>query len=66
MSYELPETFDPQNQEGTSWDLLPNGEYVAEVIEAAVMQPKTATATTSLLRGRSSPATMKIAVFGSG
>jgi hypothetical protein len=40
MSTELPEPFDPNSQEGTSWDLLAVGEYVATIVEAAVAQPK--------------------------
>jgi hypothetical protein len=40
MSMEFPETFDPQTEQGNSWDLLPIGEYVAEAIEADVAPPK--------------------------
>lgn len=40
MSTQLPEPFDPGSQEGNSWELLPVGEYVAQIVEAAVMQPK--------------------------
>jgi hypothetical protein len=40
MSMEFPETFDPDTQEGNSWDLLPDGEYVAQAIEAKVAQPQ--------------------------
>jgi hypothetical protein len=41
MSTQLPENFDPENQEGNSWELLPVGEYVAQIVEATVLQPKT-------------------------
>jgi hypothetical protein len=40
MSTQLPETFDPENQEGNSWDLVPIGEYAAAIVEIAVAQPK--------------------------
>jgi hypothetical protein len=40
MSTQLPETFDPENQEGNSWELLPVGEYVAQIIEVGVQKPK--------------------------
>jgi hypothetical protein len=40
MSTQLPETFDPESQEGNSWELLPEGEYPAQIVEAGVMQPK--------------------------
>jgi hypothetical protein len=40
MSTQLPETFEPENQEGNSWDLLPVGEYAATIVEIAVTQPK--------------------------
>jgi hypothetical protein len=40
MSTQLPETFDPENQVGNSWDLLPIDEYAAAIIEIAVAQPK--------------------------
>jgi Protein of unknown function (DUF669) len=40
MPTQLPENFDPENQEGNSWELLPDGEYIAEIIEATVQQPK--------------------------
>jgi hypothetical protein len=36
----LPETFDPQVEEGTHFDVLPVGTYVAQVIDASVSQPK--------------------------
>ena len=39
MSTQLPETFDPTTQEGNSWDVLPVGEYVAQVVESSVQQP---------------------------
>src|SRR5271166_4032046 len=37
----LPETFDPATQEGTTFDVLPIGTYVAQMTDAAVFQPKT-------------------------
>jgi hypothetical protein len=33
-------SFDPETQEGTSFDLIPPGDYVAQVIEANIRQPK--------------------------
>src|SRR5262245_40990613 len=39
MSTQFPETFDPTTQEGNSWDVLPVGEYVAQVVEASIQQP---------------------------
>jgi Protein of unknown function (DUF669) len=39
MSTQFPETFDPTTQEGNSWDVLPVGEYVAQVVEATIQQP---------------------------
>jgi hypothetical protein len=41
MSMDFPETFDPTTEEGNSWELIPPGEYVAEVIEAKVAPPGT-------------------------
>ena len=38
MSTQFPETFDPATQEGNA--LLPVSEYVAQVIEASIQQPK--------------------------
>ena len=38
MSTEFPEIFDPETQEGNS--PLPVGEYVAQIVEASVLQPK--------------------------
>ena len=35
----FPETFDPTTQEGNSWDVLPVGEYVAQIVEASIQQP---------------------------
>jgi hypothetical protein len=32
MSTQLPEDLVPENQEGNSWDLIPDGEYVAEIV----------------------------------
>jgi Protein of unknown function (DUF669) len=40
MNTQLPEDFDPESQEGNSWELLPDDEYTAEIVEAAVAQPK--------------------------
>jgi hypothetical protein len=40
MSTQLPETFDPETQQGNSWELLPDGDYVAEIVEAGVLSPK--------------------------
>jgi hypothetical protein len=40
MNTQLPEDFDPESQEGNSWELLPDDEYAAEIVEAAVAQPK--------------------------
>ena len=39
MSTQFPETFDPETQEGNSWELLPVGEYVAQIVEASIQQP---------------------------
>ena len=40
MSTQFPETFDPETQEGNSWELLPVNEYVAQIVEASMQQPK--------------------------
>jgi hypothetical protein len=40
MTTQFPETFDPETQEGNFWELLPVGEYVAQIVEASVQQPK--------------------------
>jgi hypothetical protein len=40
MTMELPEDFDPTQEQGNSWDLIPLGEYIAQVIEASVAPPK--------------------------
>lgn len=40
MSTQLPETFEPENQQGNSWALIPIGEYPATIVEIAVAQPK--------------------------
>ena len=40
MTTQFPETFDPETQEGNSWDVLPVGEYVAQIVEASIQQPK--------------------------
>ena len=39
MPTQFPETFDPETQEGNSWELLPVAEYVAQVVEASIQQP---------------------------
>ena len=39
MNTQFPESFDPTTQEGNSWDVLPGGEYVAQVVEASIQQP---------------------------
>jgi Protein of unknown function (DUF669) len=39
MSTQLPETFDPSSQDGSTWQ-LPVGEYSASVVEIGVMQPQ--------------------------
>jgi hypothetical protein len=39
MPTQFPETFDPETQEGNSWELLPVGEYVAQIVEASIQQP---------------------------
>jgi len=39
MSTQFPETFDPATQEGNAWDVLPVGEYVAQIVEASIQQP---------------------------
>jgi Protein of unknown function (DUF669) len=40
MNTQFPETFDPETQEGNSWELLPVGEYVAQIVEACIQPPK--------------------------
>jgi hypothetical protein len=40
MATQLPETFEPENQEGNVWDLLPIDEYAASIVEVAVDKPK--------------------------
>jgi Protein of unknown function (DUF669) len=40
MYTELPEPFDPNNQDGSSWELLPVAEYAASIVEIGVMQPQ--------------------------
>jgi hypothetical protein len=37
----LPETFDPETQEGTTFNVVPIGTYVAQIADASVYQPKT-------------------------
>ena len=32
--------FDPANEEGDNFDLVPSGEYVAEIIDAAIKVPQ--------------------------
>ena len=39
MTTQFPETFDPTTQEGNSWEVLPVGEYVAQIVEADIQQP---------------------------
>jgi hypothetical protein len=39
-STALPEAFNPEEQEGSNYDVLPKGEYVAQVIEVSVSPPK--------------------------
>ena len=39
MSTQFPETLDPATQEGNAWDVLPVGEYVAQIVEASIQQP---------------------------
>ena len=39
MNTQFPETFDPETQEGNSWELLPVAEYVAQIVEASIQQP---------------------------
>jgi hypothetical protein len=39
MPTQFPETFDPETQEGNSWELLPVAEYVAQIVEASIQQP---------------------------
>jgi Protein of unknown function (DUF669) len=36
----LPETFDPAIEEGTHFDLIPVGKYVAQITDACVAQPQ--------------------------
>jgi Protein of unknown function (DUF669). len=40
MPTEFSESFDPGTQEGNSWDPLPVGVYVAQIVQASVQQPK--------------------------
>jgi Protein of unknown function (DUF669) len=40
MPTEFPEIFDPGTQGGNSWDPLPAGVYVAQIVEASVLRPK--------------------------
>jgi Protein of unknown function (DUF669) len=40
MYQELPEPFDPNSQDGSSWELIPVGEYPASIVEIGVMQPQ--------------------------
>jgi len=39
MPTQFPEAFDPETQEGNSWELLPVDEYVAQIVEASIQQP---------------------------
>jgi Protein of unknown function (DUF669) len=40
MTTQFPQTFDPTTQEGNSWDVMPVGEYVAQIVEASIQEPK--------------------------
>src|SRR5215472_11753050 len=40
MSTEFPETFDPSQEEGNTWSLIPPGEYMAQAIEGEVSPTK--------------------------
>jgi hypothetical protein len=40
MYTELPEPFDPNQQQGSTWELIPVGEYPASIVEIGVMQPQ--------------------------
>jgi Protein of unknown function (DUF669) len=40
MYTELPEPFDPNQQPGSTWELIPVGEYPASIVEIGVMQPQ--------------------------
>jgi Protein of unknown function (DUF669) len=40
MNMNLPETFDPTQQPGNTWELIPVGEYIAEATEGMVAPPK--------------------------
>jgi hypothetical protein len=40
MPTQFPETFDPTTQEGNSWDVLPVGVYVAQIVEASIQRPQ--------------------------
>ena len=40
MPTQLPQNFDPDSQEGNSWDLLPADKYLAQIVEASVLQPR--------------------------
>jgi Protein of unknown function (DUF669) len=40
MSTQLPESFDPESTDGSVFELLPVGEYMATIVEIGVMQPK--------------------------
>jgi hypothetical protein len=40
MSEQSAFSFDPETQDGTSFDLIPPGDYVAQVIEADIRPPK--------------------------
>jgi hypothetical protein len=37
---EFPEPFDPETEEGNSWELIPVGEYVAQAVEGRIAPPK--------------------------
>ena len=40
MNTEFPEDFDPSQEEGNTWSVIPAGEYVAQAIEAEVSPTK--------------------------
>jgi hypothetical protein len=40
MSEESAFYFNPESQEGTSFELIPAGDYVAQIVEANIRQPK--------------------------
>jgi len=40
MSMEFPEDFDPSTEQSSTFDPVPPGEYVAQIIEAEIRQPR--------------------------